>query len=690
GQPMNLNFDVRGRLWITHTSAYPYPARGEGVEPRSAKFAGIGDHPPRDKLTVLGMIGPDGKPGEITHFAEGLNIPIGQTPLGDGGSALVFSMPNIHRCVDADGDGKSDRREKLYGRFGNVDAHGMSNSYTRWIDGWIYGCHGFSNYSEVGDSTGGTVKLRSGNTYRFREDGSRFEQFTWGQVNPFGLTFDPWGNLFSADCHTKPVYLLLQGAMYPHFGAKPVALGFGPTMIGHTHGSTGICGPAYYAADHFPPDYRGNLFLCNPVTGRVHRDKLKRFGSTLQADTQPDFISCDDPWFRPVDAAVGPDGALYVADFYNAVIGHYEVPLNHPKRDRRRGRIWRIVYRGNAAGAKPLQPSPDLTKLDAKQLAALLASRNLVVRTLVANYLVDLGTADAATAARSVLQEKSSSAEQRSHALWVVERLTGLDDATAARLAKDAEPLVRVHLTRALAERSAWKSSHFETVRAALADSDGFARRTAASALAQHIHADNVRPLLAAWSAAPPDDTHLIHAVRLALRAHVEQRDVASVIASASWDKDESRRLAGIAATARNDAATGLLLTHSAAGNLDAGLLRKAAPSVARHGSPEQLSRLIGLVQESFPNDPPGQFEFFELIHGGLTERGVRPREHPAAKAWFARLGPELLTALEKPQAAWTNHPAPDVAASESPWGLRERTATDGQATNMIDSIVHG
>ena len=144
------------------------------------------------------------------------------------------------------------------------------------------------------DAQGRTTDLFSGHTYRFRPDGSRFEIYTRGQVNPFGLTIDPFGNVYSADCHSRPLFQLLAGAAYlrPSWG-EPVyePIGLAPEMIDHDHGSTGICGPAYYAATHFPTEYRDNIYLCNPVTGRVHRDKLIGHGSTLIADTQPDFIT---------------------------------------------------------------------------------------------------------------------------------------------------------------------------------------------------------------------------------------------------------------------------------------------------------------------------------------------------------------------------------------------------------------
>src|SRR5262249_16809615 len=157
---------------------------------------------------------------KITTFADGLNIPIGLLPMPGGREALVHSIPSIERFIDRDGDGKADVRETAYKTFGSRDTHGMTNAFTWGFDGCIYACHGYSNTSAIRGKDGRSFTLISGNLYRLRADGSHAEQYTHGQVNPFGLSFDPMGDLYSADCHSKPVYMLLRNASYPTFG-KP-------------------------------------------------------------------------------------------------------------------------------------------------------------------------------------------------------------------------------------------------------------------------------------------------------------------------------------------------------------------------------------------------------------------------------------------------------------------------------------
>ena len=688
GQPMNIQFDARGRLWVTSSIDYPYPATSDGVElPR--RFPGVGKHAPRDRLTVLEGIGDDGKPAKISNFAEGLNLPVGHTPLGDGGEALVYAIPSIYRVTDTDGDGKADTREAVYSRFGNQDTHGNSNGYRRWLDGWIYGCHGFANHSEVKDGEGNTTVLDSGNTYRFREDGSHFERFTWGQVNPYGLTFDPLGNMYSSDCHSMPIYMLLRGAVYPHFGSTPDSLGFGPTMIDHSHGSTGICGPAWYSAEHFPADYRENVFICNPVTSRVHRDKVKQFGSTYKIDTQPDFITCDDLWFRPVDAQVGPDGALYIADFHNAVIGHYEAPLDHPRRDRETGRVWRIVRRGED-GKNPSPKIPDLTKLSLEELVQKLGDVNLNVRILATNYLVDKHATDAPAAVRKAI-ESTDSPTLKAHGAWVLERTGGLDDVLVKKLAGDGDVLVRVHLQKLLAEREQLAPEQIELVRAALNDENAFVVRAAADALGEHPRADNVPLLIAKWTSAPAEDTHLIHMLKLALRRNLRHQQTVTDLITHKFDDATRAKLVEITAISDSPIAAPILIFFADPSKASTTAIDNACAADRAYGTPEQLAKFTELAPQWFAGDVERQAQTLIAICDGLEQKGIALDSQTAIRDWFAKIAPAKLEALCAGGPHWTAEPVKDLPASKSPYGVKHRESTDGNATAMFwDSIANG
>jgi putative heme-binding domain-containing protein len=360
-KPMQIAFDAKGRLWVCTSRLYPFPAEG--------------DTKPTDKLFVLSDFGPDGQAKKVVTFADDLNIPIGVLPLPDCNSVIISEVGRIVKLTDTTGDGRADKRETLYHGFGTRDTHGMTNSFTLMPDGWVYACHGFANESRVKGGDGHEVRMHSGHTFRFRPDGSRIEIYTYGQVNPFGMTVDPWFNLYTADCHSKPITQLIRGAYYDSFGKPHDGLGYGPHVTRHDHGSTALCGLAWYDADHFPEAFKGTMFLGNVVTNRINHDRIEWKGSTPVAVEQPAFLVSSDPWFRPVDIKLGPDGALYVSDFYNRIIGHYEVDLRHPGRDKDRGRIWRIVYKG--------EQNPRSKAAPPEELADVLRLRELATRSVL-------------------------------------------------------------------------------------------------------------------------------------------------------------------------------------------------------------------------------------------------------------------------------------------------------------------
>lgn len=703
-KPINLNFDAAGRLWVTGSEMYPWPAstdaNGQPIEGFEQGWKGIvegfrvGDAPKpaaaaTDTVRILSDFDATGRAQKIKVFADKLNIPSGVQPLPRGAdavrvayglpsrfdpnpdmikrgpigeghlgrapkgdTAIVYSIPNIWMMTDWDGDGFAESRIPLYTGFGYTDTHGGSSSYIYWLDGWIYGTHGFRNRSEVKDRNGQVTLLESGNTYRFRPDGSAFEIFAHGQTNPFGLAFDPLGNLFSADSHSKPVYLLQRGGFYEGIGKQHDGLGFAPRITDDDHGSSAIAGIAYNADDQWPEEYRGNLFNGNPVTQRINRDRLEWNGSSPKAIRMPDFLTCDDPWFRPVNLKFGPDGALYIADFYNPIIGHYEVPLTHPARDRSHGRIWRVVYRGDQKKAKP-EEMPDLSKLGTKQLVEKLSEPNLEVRRLATNEIVDrigpdagetldkilhgayedvrpsAGTAPLPYAALSDTEPKHYA---RVHARWAGDRVGLPDDKERNQLPRPPRSLQLygtvgpilseleyIHAARATLENLPSEAEVRAKLAVAYEDYDGppkeaaagsfsginkdllqgtpWQRRMAAELLGKQGHDIRAVDYLASALGTPAPDPALRYALRLSLKNQLSRPHF---FKEAEWlgreNSTASEILADVALGVGSPESAQYLIGHLERTELRPDRASEYLKHIVLHAEVEKLARLDGLV----------------------------------------------------------------------------------------------
>jgi putative heme-binding domain-containing protein len=624
-KPINIAFDAAGRLWVTQSVEYPFPVAAGA---RS-----------RDTVRILDQWRPDGRASRFRTFADNLNIPIGVLPLGHG--ALVYSIPDVYRMLDTKGSGQADRREVLLSGYGHADTHGMTGEFHLGLDGWVYACHGYANTSTVKGRDGSTIQMHSGNTYRFKPDGTQVQYFTHGQVNPFGLAFDPLGNLYSCDCHSRPIYQLLRGAYYPSFGKPDGGLGFGPEMLQHDHGSTAIAGITYYAADQFPPEFRDNIFIGNVVTNRINRDRLEWHGSSYKAIEMPDFVRCDDPWFRPVDIQLGPDGALYVADFYTRIIGHYEVPLKHPLRDHEHGRIWRIVYRGPDGQGRPRPPRSDWTKATPAELVQDLAHRNLAVRTIATHQLVDRGGQAGIEEVLKIMRP-GSDPFQRMHGLWVLARQNALSDTVLAAACADPAAGVRVHAMRVLLDRPQLTSIERALVLAGFFDEEPYVQRCAAEVLASHPAATNLRPLLDLHHRVPAEDTHLLHVVRMALRDQLRPQSTWEQIVLLHWSDADTRALADVCPGVPSAQAAAFLLDRLQHGEKDSRSDRiRFVHHVARYATGQAVAALVGLLQDDKVADLAMQAAQFKAFQQGTQERGVALSA--AARTWGEKLISRLL-----------------------------------------------
>ncbi|MFO0977105.1 MAG: PVC-type heme-binding CxxCH protein [Planctomycetaceae bacterium] len=678
-KPMNLAFDSRGRLWVSSSEEYPFAAAADAV--------------PRDTIRILEDTNGDAIADKVTTFADRLNIPIGLIPYGDG--VICFAIPNIWFLRDTDGDNVCDKREVLYGPFDTTrDTHGMCNAFRRGDDGWIYACHGFNNRSEVAGKDGHKVTLTSGNTFRFRPDGSRIELYTQGQVNPFGMSIDRFGDIYTADCHTKPVTLLLPGGCYDSFGRPHDGLGYVPNVMDHLHGSTAIAALALGSDTLFPKEYADNTFDGNVMTSRINRNVLQRRGSSVRAVEQPDLLSCSDPWFRPVDLVAGPDGALYVADFYNRIIGHYEVDLKHPGRDRFRGRIWRVSWTGSrAVKAGPSGYGPDFSHMTTEQLIESLASApgqgKHIARDVLADRRKDVS--------RAFLTQQltSPSAEIRSSAMRLLAQRGELGLSELANAANDSSELLRVHAYKALREMTVPESESSRVsslLVAGFSDSSSLVRRAAAAAASRHVSASLAAPLLRLLHTTELGDVHLRHQVRIALRDHLLDDRTLQTLGKNSPLTMDAVAISEICLSVKTQAAAEYVASHlNALGTSQPQRLPEYLQFAAAYVTPESAGQVVQAIRQQFAGRTAEQIQLLGSMRQGFAQRNLPVP--PAVSEWADETVLQLLQmksaadleALNRtPGMSWNYLPHPQSVDPASCW----TTTASRRCADGVDGMV--
>jgi len=462
----------------------------------------------------------------------------------------------------------------------------------------------------------------------------------------------------------------LRGANYESFGKPHDGLGYAPPMTGHDHGSTGIAGALVYDdAAGFPAEYQGNLFVGNVITNTVHRDRLQWKGSSPWVDAPEDFLVCDDWWFRPVDLQMGPDGSLYIADFYNCIIGHYEVDLLHPRRDRERGRVWRVVWTGDDTDKGPRPDDTgsllpfDLTSAPADKLCTLLGHPNQTVRRLAFEQLLALGVTDERVPRDCLLLASDTTAPPTSRALaaWILARLDRLDSLRIERLSQDPERMVRVHLVKALDAAAGWPGFDGEranTVTRMLTDDDAIVRRAAAEALGSHPSRATFAPLLGALRATDTADVQLVHVLRIAMRNHLRSTAGGRAVAPAdlaTWHflpGDRERLIDVLLAVPDAEAAWQAFVMARSGG----ALLERASSAVARLCPDERIAEAVALTltRGASGDDAGAQKRSFAAFFDGLCQAGKRLTPGTTLADWGGKLAAEVLARHEGRQAAET------------------------------------
>ncbi|HKX60797.1 MAG TPA: PVC-type heme-binding CxxCH protein, partial [Verrucomicrobiae bacterium] len=404
--PIALAFDDRGRIWITESIEYPRKPAGPG----------------RDRVKILEDTDGDGRADQVSIFAEGLNIPTG-VALGYGGVWLLNS-PDLLFLREQ--NGREVSRETIVTGFGRTDTHELPNSLTWGPDGWLYGLNGVFNQSRIRSNNGREYVFNCA-LWRVHPRTREFQIVSEGTSNPYGLAWDSEGSAIVEACHWANDHLFhfvetghyqRQAGVFPPF-AFPLG-----SITDHGHQKTAYCGLAYLDTDAYPEQYRRRICVGNIHGGALNLDRLERDGATYLAKGEPDLLNGNDAWFMPVALKIGPDGCLYVLDWYDRYHCSQDAARDPAGVDRLKGRLYRLRH-----GETPRPKTTDLAKLTDDGLLSHLASGNIYLRETAQRILTERLGGDAAELRdkleRQVLASgkdggKRASLERqgRLHALW--------------------------------------------------------------------------------------------------------------------------------------------------------------------------------------------------------------------------------------------------------------------------------
>jgi len=441
-KPLCMNWDERGRLWIAETKDYPnelQPA-GEG----------------RDQIKICEDTDGDGKADTFTVFADKLSIPTSLT--FSRGGVIVHQAPQTLFLKDLDGDDKADERRVLFEGWSTRDTHAGPSNMRYGLDNWIIGMVGYSGFA---GAVGPDRHRFSQGFYRFKPDGSRLEFLRSTSNNSWGVGLSEEGLIFGSTANRNPsMYLNIPNRYYERVnGWSSKALG----MIADTHlfhaitdrvrqvdhhgGYTAAAGHALYTARTYPRFYwNRTAFVAEPTGHLVGTFVLEQVGTDFRSSNPVNLVASDDEWTAPTMAEVGPDGQVWIIDWYNYIVQHNPTPTGFETgpggayvtdlRDKTHGRIYRIVHEGGKA-----EPTESLAGASPEKLVATLRHTNMFWRIHAQRLLVEQGNREVVPALLNLIQDEKVDELGLNpgaiHALWTLHGL-GLLDGSAANATKAA------------------------------------------------------------------------------------------------------------------------------------------------------------------------------------------------------------------------------------------------------------
>jgi putative membrane-bound dehydrogenase-like protein len=522
-KPIAFAWDERGRCWVAETRDYPHDVQrsGEG----------------RDSIKICEDTDGDGKADKFTVFADKLNIPTSLVFVNGG--IIVSQPPRFLFLKDTNGDDKADVRQEILTGWGIGDTHAQANNLHYGHDNWLYGCVGYSGFS--GEVGGKTMRFAQG-TYRFKADGSALEFLHQFSNNSWGHSANDAGDQFGGTANGAPIFY---GGI-PASAAPPgtrVMSAKKINLVDQCHtitpnfrqvdvfgGYTAAAGSAFIYSANLPARLQGMAMVCEPTMKNIALMDVQPKGAGYVAKDAFNLVASSDEWMSPVFSEVGPDGAVWFADWQNFIIQHNPTPSvqrggynartgvggahENPLRDHARGRIYRVVWE---KAQKPAITS--LAGASTETLVKALSTDNPLWRLTAQRLLVEGKKTDAAELLKNIVTATNAGVGAV-HALWTLHGLGALDDKThlAGLLAKDAR--MRRAATRALGNDDRAKTLYFSA--AVVTDPDLITRQTAFLKLGDFSTTKEIQNVVAslAKNSSYKSDEWMNETTRLLLKKH--------------------------------------------------------------------------------------------------------------------------------------------------------------------------